>query len=292
MPYEPAYKSIMSPILPVVPSRLLLSARRLLVSLCWGIAGWMATIQLYSWLPYHHVDRLDVRICVFFQFLPVAAWEAAAFRRKDAAWLPALWLPRLVMALGLGFQTGIVIVSSGAAWGGEPGKMADVLLYAAVIAGIWHWHRRKRRDPFMLNLGLLSVTVFLLALIGISPLGRAGIVLGMLLIAAALCAGAWGPVQRRLWDRDAEAGPGNGPETASGTGANGGGHPPMTTTLRGKRIAGMLKCPSMCAPNFATQRLRHGFTAFFPAPFLRPGFPARRTPGGSRRAARRPPGAR
>jgi hypothetical protein len=188
-----------------------LSARRLLATLFWGIAWYEGSVRVYGVFP--HEAYVDLRMVTLFQILAVAAWEAAAFRRKDAAWLPAPWLPRLVAALGLGALTGIAIMTFG-----QPGRELDLVAYAAVVAGIWHWHRRKRRDLFMLNLGLLSLTVFLLVLISMSPLGGAGMMLGLFFILLVLCAGAWGPVQRRLWGRDAEADPGVGPEAGTGTG--------------------------------------------------------------------------
>jgi hypothetical protein len=194
---------------PVRPS----PAGRFLVSLCWCIVWYAGSRWLLGWLADHALPRSDFfafRRFALVQILGVAAWEAAAFRRKDAAWLPALWLPRLLAVVGLGALTVTAMFAQGETER-EPGLSLGI--YAAVIAGSWYWHRRKRRDLFMLNLGLFSVTGFLLALIFISSLGSGGMVLGVLFITAALCAGAWEPVQRRLWGRDAEAGPEAGPET-------------------------------------------------------------------------------
>ncbi len=184
-----------------------------------------------------YLGRLDLLRLPFLLLYPefilaqaafVLAWEGAA-RRLGAGqpWLGARWLPRLALFVALGCLTvsvcALIFLSGGRyGWRHEYGALflpadpVNYVLYAAALAGIWLWYRRRGADLFMLGCGVLSVDAVLVTLLLKARFMIYGDVSSLLawgLIISGLTA-ASGKLLR-LWQRDMES------ETA----ARGGGLP-------------------------------------------------------------------
>lgn len=127
------------------------------------------------------------------QALCVIAWEAAARHwgdKPEQKWLKAFWVPRLMATFhGIGLTMYVVAFFSESFFPDASGLNAlAILIYAMALAAGWWWYRHKRRDLFMLSLGLFSLCCVAGGIANLNfPLFDLGGLLVMGMIVVALC---------------------------------------------------------------------------------------------------------
>lgn len=143
-----------------------------------GGIGWLLYADTLPWPGSYSLPGLPEFFIV--QAIGVALWEAA-FRRwgktPEHNWLDAPWLPRIIV-FTVGWALTMFLISlifdslifdfrqsgHGYSWF-LPERSTALCLYAASLAGGWHWYRHKRQDLFMLACGVFSLISLAVALL-------------------------------------------------------------------------------------------------------------------------------
>jgi len=152
---------------------------------------WLVLLNLAAIFYFQRASEPDGLLWALFGLngLALIAWEAG--RRAGLRWLRDIWPPRLVaMASG---ATATALSAWAITEGGGSAALA-LLAYAAWLAAIHVWYRRRRPDLFMLATGLLSLIVSVVTLLSHTLLGAGSgsfLLIGLVVIGMSAGGAVW-----------------------------------------------------------------------------------------------------